>query len=589
MIDSRLKSTVFNKCFNPIRIEHNNRVQYVPCGKCDACLNMRAKKLTSRLKFDFTNSRYALFFTLTYDNKHIPLVKLDETLNRWIPSYLKPCVPVTSPYSGAVHYEYPEAYMLPEEFNRDSYRPPINNMPLSNAFGCVSKIDIVRFLKRLRVNLNTMLNQRVEEEYLMDFDNLLREYDLDGVNISRYRLHKLFDNNPNLKHDYELLKQQKKEKKNVWRSQLFRYFVAAEYGPTHKDKISYHRPHYHGLLFCEDSRVLQLLPGAIRKSWKMCDKRNIDTKIVSEDRVAGYVAKYVTSNSTLPRILQTKLTRTFYLASRKSIESFREYSYEKLYNMYERGVITETKQQFERDGSCSFVDVPIPSFVLSRYFPKCREYSSLSFADKLRVYSRFFSPTSEDKRLTRDFYNDFVLYSQYKLNIYSGLNSVYRPADFYLQDITAARACERWCDYFKCSPQRYLEILDFFYYKQAMYNLEQQYLLSELRPNVVYDLSLFDDLPDVIDVNCTDDDFLGTGSEIMSLRFGSVGDKLWSMFNQDVTYFYDDAGQLDYGLLDSFMENSHSYYKDYRNSVIDDIILSDKSKKANDEYLNSLY
>lgn len=45
---------------------------YVPCRKCDSCLNARSFEWSQRVERECTFHRYSMFCTLTYDNAHLP-------------------------------------------------------------------------------------------------------------------------------------------------------------------------------------------------------------------------------------------------------------------------------------------------------------------------------------------------------------------------------------------------------------------------------------------------------------------------------------------------------------------------------------
>lgn len=47
----------------------------VPCGKCEACVHSSAQEWRIRIEEEFKVSRNALFFTLTYDDDSVPIVK----------------------------------------------------------------------------------------------------------------------------------------------------------------------------------------------------------------------------------------------------------------------------------------------------------------------------------------------------------------------------------------------------------------------------------------------------------------------------------------------------------------------------------
>lgn len=65
-------------CPRPINIARPNgkgtadRVN-IPCGKCPTCLNNRRESWTIRLVEEYKNSESAIFITLTYNEKHLPI------------------------------------------------------------------------------------------------------------------------------------------------------------------------------------------------------------------------------------------------------------------------------------------------------------------------------------------------------------------------------------------------------------------------------------------------------------------------------------------------------------------------------------
>lgn len=65
-------------CFHPVRIrvlqpDGRTRYQYVPCGKCESCINQKSLEWTNRLEKERQCWKYCVFFTLTYDEKNVPL------------------------------------------------------------------------------------------------------------------------------------------------------------------------------------------------------------------------------------------------------------------------------------------------------------------------------------------------------------------------------------------------------------------------------------------------------------------------------------------------------------------------------------
>lgn len=588
-MNSRLKHFVFSSCQHPVKVYRNGKSFYVNCGKCAPCLKQRGDMLTSRVMREFSDNPFAYFVTLTYDNKHIPLVKYHPSLDRWIPSDQVPCVPVDGvAASGVCSYSYAESQMLPEEFFGESYIPYIKNYPFRDCFGTVSKTDAINFIKRLRTNLNSLLNKIDSLPFDKELKALNKRYGYrPGMSSSSF--YAKVRNDKSYKDEKKEIVARKRAVRKSWNSQLFRYFLVSEYGPTHeKGRPSSHRPHYHAILFCQDERVFKMLPCAIRKSWTLCRPRNLIVSPVDSVRACGYVAKYVTGDTSLPRILKTRLTRTFCLSSRCSAIGSLSYSYEKVQEMYASGSIRENYRSYKPDGSFEDFDVRIPKCVLSRYFPKCKGYGSMSRSAKLSVYSRFYYFRSDLSKV-KEFFKDVVFYPEYVFDNISGLNVVSRPADFPVSDTLAARACAKWCNHFGVTPDHYLDVMDWFYYKYDMENLEQQFLLSEEHSDVVCDLSFFDDLPECLDPGQCVDECLSYSNTILELRFSPLGTLIRNYTGHDVSYFYDDAGYLDVSRVNEYFEYDKPWYKDYLNGVRDSIVSSNKSKCFNDEFLENCY
>lgn len=57
-------------CYRPITLKSG---EYVPCGKCPACLANQRREWIFRLEQEYFDSNFAVFVTLTYDEKNIPL------------------------------------------------------------------------------------------------------------------------------------------------------------------------------------------------------------------------------------------------------------------------------------------------------------------------------------------------------------------------------------------------------------------------------------------------------------------------------------------------------------------------------------
>ena len=65
-------------CESPQRVynKYSNEFLYVGCRKCSSCLNKRSIQWIERIEKECKLHRYSVFFTLTYDNDHLPYYSL---------------------------------------------------------------------------------------------------------------------------------------------------------------------------------------------------------------------------------------------------------------------------------------------------------------------------------------------------------------------------------------------------------------------------------------------------------------------------------------------------------------------------------
>ena len=72
-MDNKIEIPVVSKCKKPIRLQDpRGGVMYVPCGHCQPCEDSYRSKWMQRLDCETKSSAATLFFTLTYDNIHVP-------------------------------------------------------------------------------------------------------------------------------------------------------------------------------------------------------------------------------------------------------------------------------------------------------------------------------------------------------------------------------------------------------------------------------------------------------------------------------------------------------------------------------------
>lgn len=332
----------FTLCFQPERIynRYTHSMEYVPCGKCPACLNSKASSMANRVRAEIVNHRFALFFTLTYDNESIPRFEIFQDIKGH--NQIRPVGRLVDSYSS-----YPLSVSLATDktfsLSDDCFVPYIENYDVLNEFGVVSKYDIQLFLKRLR-------------------------YKVSKSNLNE------------------------KEKK-------FRYFIASEYGPTT------FRPHYHGIFFFNDAKLLSVLKNALLMSWgyseRVTGKVNrfifrpfASTALTSsyiklcDANTAYYVASYVAGNTNLPEVLRHSLVRPFSLYSQSPCFGSCQVDRKKMLEDVSRGVITfDRVRTIKSTQSVDVVTLPYSKSNLCTVFRKCKGYRTLSSHTKSYLYS----------------------------------------------------------------------------------------------------------------------------------------------------------------------------------------------------------
>lgn len=165
---------------------------------------------------------------------------------------------------------------------------------------------------------------------------------------------------------------------NVSQSKI-RYFIASEYGPAT------FRPHYHGVIFCDDERIARDMPRLIRETWSMCAPERCDVQLVS-GAAPQYVAKYVNGFACLPKVLGTEFTRPFHLASKNPALGAFKIDEKEIFdcfvnNYFERPTVDA------KTGEVTFGLFPLK--VLSRYFRRYCGYGESNLDYELRLYKKY--------------------------------------------------------------------------------------------------------------------------------------------------------------------------------------------------------
>ena len=173
-------------------------------------------------------------------------------------------------------------------------------------------------------------------------------------------------------YDYQTFLKRFRKQLNKYTDEKIRYYGVSEYGPIH------FRPHYHFIFYFDSAKTLQAFAKCLRASWTF---GRVDSSL-SRSKVSSYVSGYLNSRVSLPRLFTLPSFRPFSSHSVRFAQGFLQGQKEKI---YENG-----PEYFAR------LSVPVGANVVefmpwrslaSRYFPKCRNYNSLSLSELYTAYT----------------------------------------------------------------------------------------------------------------------------------------------------------------------------------------------------------
>lgn len=299
-------------CESPVRIYDKFRKKhfFVPCGKCNTCRNIKNNTWVDRLIQESQCWPYTVFFTLTFDERHLPTFELDSN------GFL------CDPHSG-------ECVDLNEIVDFRHLTPVAKRLYVHKRKSIpYVTVDVAqRFIKRLRYYFTT-------------------------INL----------------HTHE--------------QNILRYFIVSEYGP------STYRPHLHGLLFFSSKLCADRFEEVICKAWKV---GGYDWSFV-RDSAASYVARYVDSVQSLPRIYLHKRIRPFLICSKQPPIGTLQVSSEEVKEIFLSGAVKRTIHDYKR---LSFKDVPLWRSLKDRLFPKIQLFDVFSHQERVTLYGVYRYSKSE--------------------------------------------------------------------------------------------------------------------------------------------------------------------------------------------------
>ena len=335
----------------------------VECGKCPACLQRKANSRAMRIR-NHNDGKLCLFVTCTYDNRFVPYVKVDDLFPS--PNLHNKEVKLYRDYT--VRFYKDKKIVKPvnqvvETFHLSDFKEFCYDIPhLNKKRGCCGLVywpDVQCFIKRLRINLKRYLH-----------------------------------------YDFPIS-----------------YYAVGEYGSKKKSW----RPHFHLLVYFEKGTIETLRPIII-KSWPFGDMQRKNKRIQEAIDPSGYVASYVNKSADIPEILTSDVARQKSSHSLYFGHSLQCFSLPALLEKADNHNMSYSREIY-KDGVTLLADLPIPKYIINRFFPKFKGYYNFApdevlqllpfprhLWDRLGLLSDSSCFLPKDNLYTREDYRKFIVH-----------------------------------------------------------------------------------------------------------------------------------------------------------------------------------
>lgn len=332
------KTKVYNRFFR--------RSIWVDCGCCPACQQKRANKRASRIRANVQTGYQCLFLHLTYMNECCPYVLQSDIEAR------KDRIPVYRDYdrrwSRRKDKRRRRNYLL--SYHRQL--EPIGYLDLTDDHGLHEFDSIDDVLKNVK-SLKPTYRRRITT------------LSTDGkIGIIYY---------PDVQNYIKKLKANLARKYNIDVNEIhFSYYITSEYGTKEKS----FRPHFHLLVFFPRSLEAQFRQALV-ENWTFSFRSITERKLQPAVSAAKYAASYVNKPADFPPLLSCHSFKQKFSYSQGFGMAVRDFSFDKVCEKIRNGNLTYVRK-IVHGGSPVESVVPLPSYVISRYFPKIKGYSRIT-------------------------------------------------------------------------------------------------------------------------------------------------------------------------------------------------------------------
>lgn len=171
---------------------------------------------------------------------------------------------------------------------------------------------------------------------------------------------------------------------------IISYFGVSEYGET------YRRPHFHLEVFCP-TKFSEAVRSVLTSSWSMCSKDRLCRSVELARHPADYLASYVNSGSDISSFFKISSIRQKHSCSLGFGTHLFAFSLLEILKNSERNFIA---YDYKPQGAkADVVTLPIPEYVINRFFPKFKGYSRIAPNTLANVLQR---PTLIAEQLGKD-------------------------------------------------------------------------------------------------------------------------------------------------------------------------------------------
>lgn len=433
-----------------IKNKYTGQTLYVKCGKCPACLVEKASHRVQKIRNNQSNATEMYLLTLTYARHCAPYVYRSAAFE-------------FSQIESTRNFKLSCGFVLPV-YRDSTFRYKRMDSSYNTYKDCVrEQVQIGEVPYKHQVSFKGCKDLSHEYEKigvcwypdLQDFFKRLRRY-LDYRN-----------------YDYK-----------------FSAYCCSEYGSSSL------RPHFHVGLFIPKG-TQEIFQAAVFASWPFSDLSKFPRAFEKSFRSSSYLASYVNKPTGFPAFLETYFnTKNSYSKGFGLCNN--AFSLRSVLLGFQRGIISYNRQVKE-NGISRLVTLPVPAYVINRYFPKFKGNNRFTLP-------AFVSNTTRICRLDYD-QNESILgcgadvsylYDSIQVEDSKGRLVFYNKDDIHK---IAVRLCNAWSRINTDYPDLYISSLSD--YLELHYKVWQTYSSTVLRLHMEnVDIPLYEKYDNLENIKC---------------------------------------------------------------------------------------